>query len=282
MRFRIDFAYDGTDFSGWARQPGRRTVEEELTVALERVLRRDGVKLTVAGRTDAGVHARGGVCHGDVDAEAWTALPGRSDRAPAQALVTRLNGVLPGDVVVKGVSEQPDAFDARFAALKRRYSYRIVDEPARLDPLRRRDTVVVKRRLDVDAMNAASALLVGLHDFAAYCKPREGATTIRTLLDYAWSRDADGILVARLEADAFCHSMVRALIGGVVPVGEGRRPIEWPAQVLAAARRDPGVVVMPPHGLCLEEVSYPSPDQFAARDAASRVMRSAADLDGAS
>ena len=281
MRFRIDFAYDGTDFSGWARQPGRRTVEGELTGALTRVLRRDDVRLTVAGRTDAGVHARGGVCHGDIDADAWAALPGRSERAPAQALVTRLNGVLAGDVVVKAASEQPASFDARFSARKRRYSYRLLDDAARLDPLRRRDTVVVKRNLDVDAMNAASALLVGLHDFAAYCKPREGATTIRTLLDYAWTREADGVLTARLEADAFCHSMVRALIGSVVPVGEGRRPIDWPAQVLTAGRRDPGVVVMPPHGLCLEEVSYPSPDQFAARDAASRVMRSAADLDGA-
>lgn len=278
MRVRIDFAYDGTDFSGWAAQPGLRTVEGELTAALGRVTRTDGVRLTVAGRTDAGVHARGGVCHADLDDDVWARLPGRSDRTPAASLVSRLNGVLPGDIVVSDASPQPETFDARFSALQRRYSYRLVDEPRRLDPLRRRDTVVVKRPLDVAAMNAAGALLVGLHDFAAYCKQREGATTIRTLLHHSWDRQADGVIVGRLEADAFCHSMVRALVGAVVPVGEGRRDVGWPAEVLARGLRDPGVVVMPAHGLCLEEVTYPSADQFAARDAASRVMRSVADL----
>lgn len=273
MRFRIDFAYDGTDFSGWAAQPGLRTVEDELTGALVKVTRTPGLKLTVAGRTDAGVHARGAVCHVDLDGETVSRLPGRSDRTPERALVTRLNGVLAPDVVVRTVTAVPDTFDARFSATHRRYSYRLLDDAARLDPLRRRDTVVVRKPLDVTAMNEAANELVGLQDFAAFCKKREGATTIRTLLHYFWARHKDGVIVGTIEADAFCHSMVRALVGGVVPVGEGRRDIHWPAQVLAGRTRDPGVVVMPAHGLCLEEVGYPDPSQYAARDAESRVMR---------
>ena len=281
MRIRIDFGYDGTDFSGWAAQPGLRTVEEELTSALERVCRSEGLKLTVAGRTDAGVHARGAVCHVDLAEDIVAALPGRSDRTPTQALVTRLNGVLPTDIVVSAAHEVPAEFDARFSALQRRYSYRLLDDPARLDPLRRRDTVVVRKPLDVDAMNEAAASLVGLKDFAAFCKKREGATTIRTLLHYSWTRGRDGVITGRIEADAFCHSMVRALVGGVVPVGEGRRDPSWTADVLTRKQRDPGVVVMPAHGLCLEEVRYPDPSEYAARDAASRVMRTEADLHGA-
>lgn len=273
MRLRIDFAYDGTEFSGWAAQPGRRTVEGELTNAIETVARVSGLKLTVAGRTDAGVHARGGVCHVDLDDDVASTLPGRSTRTPAQALLTRLNGVLPGDIVCRGVDDVSGDFDARFSATKRRYSYRLLDQPERLDPLRRYDTVVVKRPLDVDAMNAAAGSLVGLNDFAAFCKKREGATTIRTLLNYSWHRDADGVVVGRIEADAFCHSMVRALVGAVVPVGEGRRPSDWPRQVMTAAVRDPGVVVMPAHGLCLEEVSYPEPHKWATRAEASRATR---------
>lgn len=281
MRARIDFGYDGTDFSGWAAQPGLRTVEEELTRGLERVCRVPALKLTVAGRTDAGVHARGGVCHVDLDDSVWQSLPGRSARTPDEALVARLAGVLPRDVVVRSAQQVPTTFDARFSALKRRYSYRLLDDASRLDPLRRRDTVVVKRPLDVEAMKDAASALTGLRDFAAFCKRREGATTIRTLLHYSWRRDGDGVIVGRIEADAFCHSMVRALVGVVVPVGEGRKPVGWPAQVLGIARRDPGVVVMPAHGLCLEEVSYPPRSEYAARDAASRVMRTAADLPGA-
>lgn len=274
MRLRIDFGYDGTDFSGWAAQPGLRTVEAELTAALATILRQSGpLKLTVAGRTDAGVHARGAVCHVDVEPAAYDALPGRSDRSPAEAAVTRLNGVLPGDIVVRSVASAPTGFDARFSAVSRRYSYRICDRPASLDPLRRRDTVVVKRPLDASAMNMASRELVGLKDFAAFCKKREGATTVRTLLDYSWSRGADGIVEARVLADAFCHSMVRSLVGALVPVGEGRKPVEWPMAVLTAAVRDPAVAVMPPHGLCLEEVSYPPDDKLAARATESRAVR---------
>ncbi|WP_134773963.1 tRNA pseudouridine(38-40) synthase TruA [Ornithinimicrobium flavum] len=274
MRIRLDFAYDGTDFSGWARQPGLRTVEQVLAAGLATVLRTEPPTLTVGGRTDAGVHARGAVCHLDVPEEVWRSLPGRSDRDPGQALVTRLRGVLPEDVVVRGAAVVPDAFDARFGALRRRYTYRLCDRPHLLDPLRRRDTVVTRRPLDVIAMDAAARSLVGLHDFAAFCRRREGATTVRTLLSYGWAREEDGTVVGTVEADAFCHSMVRALVGAVVPVGEGRRPADWPAAVLAGRQRDPGVQVMPAHGLCLEEVVYPSgEDELARRAAGARAVR---------
>jgi len=275
LRIRLDLAYDGTDFSGWAAQPGLRTVEGELSAALATLLRAvDPVRLTVAGRTDAGVHARGQVVHVDVDETAWAALPGRSMRSPQDAAQARLRGILPADVVVRAARPAPDGFDARFSALRRRYLYRLCDDPASLDPLRRRDTVSHKRQLDVEAMDAAASTLVGLGDFAAFCKRREGATTVRTLIEYSWHRGQDGVLEATVVADAFCHSMVRSLVGAVVPVGEGRRPVEWPRQVMRAAVRDPAVAVMPPHGLSLEEVTYPRDEDLAARAEQARAVRS--------
>jgi tRNA pseudouridine38-40 synthase len=272
---RLDLGDDGTDFSGWAAQPGRRTVEGILTAGLATVLRtpEDELSLVVAGRTDAGVHATGQVCHVDVPRPAWDALPGRSDLAPAAALVRRLRGVLPGDVRVHAAAPAPPGFDARFSALHRRYAYRLCDRPAGVPPLRRRDVVAWPRALDAAVMNEASAALLGLHDFAPFCKRREGATTIRTLLEYGWGRDGDGFVVARVVADAFCHSMVRALVGAVAAVGDGRRPTHWPRDVLAAAVRDPGVAVAPPHGLVLEHVAYPPDAELAVRAAAARSRR---------
>ena len=277
LRLRLDFAYDGTHFSGWAAQPGRRTVEDELASGLGRILRADPLpRLTVAGRTDAGVHARGAVAHVDVDPLSWEALPGRSSRPPQEAAASRLRGVLPPDIVVRSVAPAPPGFDARFSATSRRYTYTLCDRPAALDPLSRAHVVLHPRELDVEAMNAASVQLLGLADFAAFCKRREGAGTVRTLLDYTWRR-LEGpnahLLEGTVVADAFCHSMVRSLVGAIVPVGEGRRPIEWPRDVLRQRRRDSGVTVMPPHGLCLEEVRYPDADLLAARARETRAVR---------
>nr|WP_269326880.1 tRNA pseudouridine synthase A [Kineosporia mesophila] len=270
----MDLGYDGTDFSGWAAQPGRRTVEGTLSAGLGTILRLPvAPKLTVAGRTDAGVHANGQVAHADVPMSAWNQLPGRSDRAPEQAVLTRLAGVLPGDIRVHGASIAPVGFDARFSAIHRRYAYRISDHPSGPPPLRRRDVLSHRRPLDEVAMTRAARTLAGLNDFAAFCKYREGATTIRTLLNYEWHRDEQGLLVATVLADAFCHSMVRALVGAVLPVGEGRKPDDWPAQVLTQGRRDPRVAVVPPHGLVLEEVGYPADDELAARAQESRSVR---------
>ncbi len=279
MRIRLDLAYDGTDFSGWAAQPGRRTVEGALSEALTTVLRAaEPVRLTVAGRTDAGVHARGQVTHADIEPNAWERLPGRSDRPPSAAAVARLAGVLPDDVVVRSAVPAPEGFDARFSALWRRYSYRLVPDRSRLDPLRRRDSVALDGPLDAAAMSEAAAGLVGLHDFAPFCKRRDGATTVRTLLDYRWDEAADGAVVATVRADAFCHSMVRALVGAVVPVGLGRAPVGFPAEVLRGGIRDPRVKVMPARGLVLEEVAYPPDGHLAARAEEARTTRSLDDV----
>jgi len=274
VRVRLDLAYDGTDFSGWAQQPGRRTVEGELSAALTTVLRAPApVRLTVAGRTDAGVHARGQVAHADIEPDAWAALPGRTDREPQDAARTRLRGVLPADIGIRRFRAAPHGFDARFSARSRRYLYRLADDLAAHDPLRRRDTVVVRGSLDVAAMNEAASQLVGLHDFGAFCKRREGATTVRTLLAFSWVRLDEGVVAATVVADAFCHSMVRSLVGALVPVGDGRRDPDWPADVLGQGRRHSGVLVMPPHGLSLEEVDYPPGAELAARAQEARAVR---------
>jgi tRNA pseudouridine38-40 synthase len=270
VRVRVDLSYDGAGFSGWAAQPGRRTVEGVLSETLGHVLRLPAAAhLTVAGRTDSGVHARGQVAHADLPADAWA--------AHADAALRRLSRALPPDLRVRSVGVAPDGFDARFSALWRRYSYRICDDPAQADPLRRHDTLWTPRHLDVAAMNEAAALLLGEHDFAAFCRKREGATTVRALRRLEWARDVDGVAVGCVVADAFCHNMVRALVGALLPVGEGSRPVSWPAEVLAAAVRDPAVRVVPPHGLSLEEVRYPDPELLAARAALTRRVRIAGD-----
>lgn len=260
-RLRLDVAYDGTDFSGWAVQPGRRTVQGTLEDALGQVLRTD-VSTTCAGRTDAGVHARGQVCHVDVDGD-----------LAAVDLRRRLAAALPADVRVRAVRPVDDSFDARFSALWRRYSYRVCDDAAALDPLRRREVLAWRRPVDLDRMDAASAMLLGEHDFAAFCRKREGATTIRRLVKFSWSRRSDGIVVGDVVADAFCHNMVRSLVGAVLAVGDGRRTATWPAEVLAGRRRHPAVVVVAPHGLTLEEVGYPPEPGWGARASTARDLR---------
>jgi tRNA pseudouridine38-40 synthase len=274
VRIRIDLSYDGTGFSGWAAQPGRRTVEGVLSETLGHVLRLPAaVRLTVAGRTDTGVHARGQVAQADVPEPAWTTY--------GPVLLRRLSRALPPDIRVRAAARAPAGFDARFSALWRRYAYRICDDPARADPLRRHDTLWNQRPLDLGAMNQAAALLLGEHDFAAFCRKREGATTVRALRRLEWQRHADGVAVGCVVADAFCHNMVRALVGALLPVGEGSQPASWPSLVLTAAVRDPRVRVVPPHGLSLEEVRYPDPAHLAARAAETRRVRALTGLAGA-
>lgn len=273
IRVRLDLGYDGTDFSGWACQPGRRTVEGELCAALHTLTRRADLRLTVAGRTDAGVHARGQVAHLDLPEDLWQRLPGRSGLAPGEALARRLAGLLPSDIVVHRAAAADPGFDARFAALWRRYRYRIADAEATRDPLRRHDTVSLRDRLDVERMHLCAQHLLGLGDFAAFCKLADGRSTIRTLLRYDWQREPDGTLQATVQADAFCHSMVRFLVGAAVAVGAGRRDPDWPRQVLASRRRDSAAVVMPAHGLSLEEVAYPPAEQLAERVSQTRAVR---------
>ncbi|MET0998917.1 MAG: tRNA pseudouridine(38-40) synthase TruA [Marmoricola sp.] len=273
MRLRLDLSYDGTAFHGWARQPGLRTVQQDIEDALDTVLRRQGTALTVAGRTDTGVHARGQVAHVDLEPAVLAGAVGRSGEDPAEALTRRLNGVLDPDVRIRAVSAAPAGFDARFSAVWRRYAYRIADSAAVLDPLARAHVLVWPRELDLAPMNAAAEVLRGEPDFAAFCRKREGATTIRTLLDLHWERDPAGLAVATVRADAFCHNMVRALVGCLVAVGEGRHEPGWAAQVLTARQRDPAVRVMQARGLTLEEVRYPADAELGERARTSRAMR---------
>jgi tRNA pseudouridine38-40 synthase len=265
-RLRLDIGYDGSAFAGWARQPGQRTVQGAIEEALGRILRLDPPpSLTVAGRTDAGVHARGQVGHVDVPAAAYDPM--------AATLRRRLRGVLPADVRVSRVAPAPDGFDARFSALARGYAYRVCDDPAGVEPLRRHQVLPSPRPLDLDRLNAAGAELLGEHDFAAYCRRRDGATTIRRLLRCDWERPERHLLVATVEADAFCHSMVRALVGALLAVGDGRKPVDWPARVLGRGVRDSAVHVAPAYGLCLEVVRYPADGELARRARETRRVR---------
>ncbi|HZK04377.1 MAG TPA: tRNA pseudouridine(38-40) synthase TruA [Actinomycetaceae bacterium] len=284
VRVRLDIAYDGSAFSGWAAQPGLATIEGTLETALA-TLARGAVRLTVAGRTDAGVHARGQVAHVDLPLGVWTAAPGRSSRPPAAAFVRRVNALLQRsrgpqpDIVVTGAALAPAGFDSRFSALARRYCYRISDAKAPRDPLARAHVLWWDRRLDVDAMERAGAAIIGEHDFRAFCKPREGATTIRTLQRLEVRRTDPGLIEIEVQADAFCHSMVRALVGSLISVGEGRAGADHLALRLESRTHD-GMVVARAHGLTLEEVLYPPDDQLAARAMVARRRRDEAAPEG--
>jgi tRNA pseudouridine38-40 synthase len=292
IRLRLDIAYDGTEFLGWAKQPGLRTVQGELENALATVFSRfgRGPVLTVAGRTDAGVHALGQVAHVDLTEEQFASLvsshqgkgkkPDGSPEARAARLGRRLNGIagLSSDLYVTASSLAPRGFDARFSATWRRYRYRIADKGAPRDPLTRNQTLWYPAALDLDAMNVVARGLLGLHDFAAYCKPREGATTIRTLEYFGWERDAEGVLVASLQADAFCHSMVRALTGASVAAGEGKLRASRAVELLQARERTAEFKVLPAKGLALVEVGYPDDAEVGLRAEQTRARRDAESL----
>jgi tRNA pseudouridine38-40 synthase len=233
-----------------------------LEDALAAITRRSA-SLTVAGRTDAGVHATGQVAH--LDAPPETLCP--------ELLVHRLARFLPPDLRVPAVQQVPRTFDARFSALRRHYRYRVCDAPWGVDPLRRYDTLGHPRRLDDAMMNTASALLLGEHDFAAFCRRREGASTVRALERLEWTRTEPHLLLAHVAADAFCHSMVRSLVGALLAVGEHRRPSDWPAALLRHTTRTSEVTVAPAHGLTLIGVDYPADDQLADRAEQTRAVR---------
>ena len=255
LRLKIKLAYDGTNFSGWAKQPDRRTVQEEFERAFSTVSRHQ-CETIVAGRTDAGVHATAQIIHVDV--------PVGTDQID---LAYRLNRLLDTDIRVLEIEEAPEGFHARFSALRRHYQYQIVDGNRAINPLDRYDRASWYRPLDLDRLNEASSLLLGEHDFAAFCKFREGATTIRTLETFNWERKADGLLVAQVVADAFCYSMVRNLVGAAVCVAEGRFEPSWIAEMLANRQRISDSMVFPPEGLTLVQVDYPNNAQLLARAA---------------
>jgi tRNA pseudouridine38-40 synthase len=270
VRWRFDIAYDGTNFSGWAAQAGRRTVQGELETWIARVLRlSEPPRMVCAGRTDAGVHARGQVAHLDLDPAVIT--DGGDD------LARRLNSVLGGDCVVRGISVAPAGFDARFGAIWRRYVYRLSDANAPPDPLYRYQIASLSTKVDLARFNEGAATLLGLKDFAAFCRRREGASTIRTLLELTGQRVASGPMAGVIEctvrADAFCHSMVRSLIGALIAVATGQRDQKWLAALTERAERESTIMVMPAAGLTLEEVGYPADQELAARAFEARAMR---------
>jgi tRNA pseudouridine38-40 synthase len=264
IRVRLDLAYDGTEFVGWARQPDQRTVQSVVEDALMMILRVPSASLTVAGRTDAGVHATGQVTHVDVPLTLWTEL--------GPSLLRRLAGVLPRDVRVTAVSEALPGFDARFSALHRRYVYRATDAPWGVDPLRRLDTLAWSRPLDVGAMATAAEALLGERDFSAYCRRRQGATSIRTLQSLDVIRRGHDI-EWWVQADAFCYSMVRSLVGALLAVGDGRQDPGWPASRLALRTRADDVTVAPARGLTLVGVAYPDAAELARRAKLTRRRR---------
>jgi len=261
---RLDVGYDGTDFAGWAAQPGLRTVQTVLEAALSTLFRVPRVPVVVAGRTDAGVHARGQVCHCDVERERW-----ESER---DRIVRRLAGLLPPDVRVHAAREAPADFDARFGALWRRYRYRICDADYGVPALSRLDTAGWKRALDATAMHQAGQRLLGLNDYAAFCRRREGASTVRQLQGLTVVRTGD-LVEIEVQADAFCHSMVRSLVGALAAVGEGSKDADWPHRLLSLGHRSGQVTVAPARGLTLLAVGYPSDADLAARAVETRVVR---------
>ncbi|MBM7051199.1 MULTISPECIES: tRNA pseudouridine(38-40) synthase TruA [unclassified Rothia (in: high G+C Gram-positive bacteria)] len=294
QRIRIDLAYDGAPFSGWAKQPGRVTIQGCLEEALALILR-EPVQVTVAGRTDAGVHASAQTVHCDIPRHLWEKVPGRSNRLPAQALEPRLRGALSriladaeqelhvpvqlkglmqGSIAIHAVSEVSADFDARFSALGRRYQYLIADDALGVAvPTDRHSMWQVETLLDVEVMNEGAQRVLGLNDFLSFCKPRVGATTIRELRDFTFIRRNDHVIETRIEADAFCHNMVRSLVGSLVLVGAGERSLEWIEHKMKAPARDARVKLAPACGLSLAEIYYPELELFGAQAELTRAVR---------
>lgn len=263
MRLRIDFSYDGTDFSGWAKQPDLNTVQGTLDGALATVLRMDTIQSTVAGRTDAGVHATGQTAHVDV-----------SDAVKPEQLIRQLNSILTvGSIHIDRVTVAPPGFDARYSSIYRRYEYRVSDAVSVRDPRSRRFTLWVDEHLDIDLMNKAATSLLGLHDWTTFCKPRPRATRVRELQIFRWRREYDGTLVAEVQADAFCHNMVRNLVGMCIAVGRGKLSVGDAVTLREERTRTSAFIVVPPHGLTLVEVGYPADDEVGDRAELSRTRR---------
>lgn len=278
IRLRLDLAYRGAPFHGWARQPGLLTVQGRLEEALS-LISRQPAQLTVAGRTDAGVHARGQVAHLDVPQEFWISLSrGReeNDQVRGERLRARLEGLagrgLNGALAIKQVRVVSRDFDARFSALSRTYRYLICDDPRAQDPCRL-DIARTSSPLEETTMQVAAQALCGEHDFLPFAKPREGATTVRTLHSFNISRPGAGIVQAMIRADAFCHSQVRFMMGALIEIGRGKYQPNWIGELLAAGVRDQRVPLADGRGLTLWEVAYPPEDEYALQAQKAKVVR---------
>ncbi|MDK7784829.1 tRNA pseudouridine(38-40) synthase TruA [Bifidobacterium sp. UMB6791A] len=302
MRLRLDLAYDGGDFYGWAKQPTLRTVQGVLEDALHKVLRvnkddaSEPLRLSVAGRTDTGVHASYQVCHLDVSESVLQNCVGHTNLTPVKALEYRLCGVLPKDISIHSVSVAPSGFDARFSALDRTYVYRISDAAnrANLDPRMRGFVLQLDYDLNVDAMNQAASLIVGLHDFGSFARPNPGGTTIRCVKKAVWNRVCvgsclskstgkipcieNGLIEFTIVADAFAHNMVRSLVGACVQVGRAKRSVDWFKNKIENPIREGSTGLIAANGLTLEYVEYPKDEELGARANAIRAKRTIEEL----
>lgn len=303
VRLRLNLAYDGGAFYGWARQPTLRTVQGELEQALHTILRvpaddpDEPLRLTVAGRTDTGVHALHQVCHLDVGEATLERCVGHMGVPAPEALFRRLSRMVPDDIAIHALSVAPEGFDARFSALERTYVYRICDDARPVDPRMRGFVLALDDRLDLDAMNAAAAMTIGLHDFGSFATPNPGGTTIREVKRAHWSRipvsplvpgasggagtaggytvpaAESGLVCFTIVADAFARNMVRSLVNACVKVGQGRKDLDWFAEKMATPLREGSTGPIAPQGLTLEHVAYPPDDHLAARAEAIRAKR---------
>jgi len=273
VRFRVDLAYDGTDFAGWAKQPGLRTVEGDVVKMFEKVFGKSKTDfdMRVAGRTDSGVHAKHQVCHLDIPQKRLS----RVGRDPLNAL--RLNTLISEDLIILDFNQITADFDARFSALGRRYRYTIIDPKFKKDPMLVRYALTHKRVLDVELMNQAAKELIGLKDFAAFCKPRLGASTIRNLTRFEVSRHLDGLITVDIHADAFCHNMIRSLVGSLIAVADGRLNVRDLAYLQKTGSRANKFKTIDARGLSLESIDYPDPAEYAKQANLNRVMRKVTD-----
>lgn len=271
IRYRINLAYDGTAYCGWARQSGHKTVQQSLLDALTLVFGEstNDFSMRVAGRTDAGVHAYAQVAHIDVSAAQIKRL-GRT-----KSIAFRLNSILDRDIRIHSFEIAPPGFHARFSATFRRYRFRIADGPVAKDPLQGRYTLWLAHELDLDLMRDGAKEFIGLHDFNSFCKARAGATTIRRMKSIKITRNPDlgGVIEIELIADAFCHNMVRAIVGGLIAVAQGSAQKSEITHVLKVAQKRAPFKVATPEGLTLVEIGYPADDKLEEQAAITRKKR---------
>jgi len=262
FRIRAKLAYDGTNYAGFGKQPDQVSIQGELEKSLKQIFNQT-IKTIAAGRTDRGVHARGQWVHFDLPQSAWQKVKDAK---------YSLNHVLPSDIRILEIEKVIEDFDARYSALWRRYTYWVADKTHQLDPLRRHYVYKYGYKLDLAKLNKTSQMLIGLHDFATYCKPREHSSTVRNLMQFDW-QVIDGLFVAELKADAFCYGLVRNLIGAVLPAGAGLIAIDEPKVRLVKKQRSETIFQAPANGLVLEEISYPAPALWAAQSKITRNPR---------